>query len=79
MPGENATTFWARRRRGRGFSRVEFAVLEIDESNLFDEFVVVAAELLFANPPERFGNQEETLDFVPQRGHRPFIAVCCVS
>jgi hypothetical protein len=74
MPGENATTFWAWRWRGGGFSRIQFAVLEIDERNLFDEFVVVAAELLFANSPERFGNQEETLDFVPERGHGPFIA-----
>ena len=79
MPGENATTFWAWRRWGRRFSRIEFTILEIDEGDLFDEFVVVAAELLFANPPERFGNQEETLDFVPQDGHGPFIAVCCVS
>ena len=79
MLRKDAATFWAWRRWGGRFSRIEFTILEIDEGDLFDEFVVVAAKLLFANPPERFGNQEETLDFIPQRGHGPVITVCRVS
>jgi hypothetical protein len=79
MLRKDAATFWAWRRWGGRFSRIEFAILEIDEGDLFDEFVVVAAKLLFTDSPERFGDQEETLDFVPQRGHGPVITVCRVS
>jgi hypothetical protein len=59
---ENAAAFWTWLGRRRWFARVKFAILEIDDGDLFDQLVFVALELLLHDSPEPFGNEQQSFN-----------------